>query len=332
LHHIKEAFYLTLLNKEPSAIIDIMINTDKKKYLPISIFAIASIILIGLIISYLFFPHLIGDFVTSQTFISPKHQSKILEKLPSRNIERMIRDGKASAISKNDLISARQAARQAGSKYPSDFYTQDLLNASYYKAIFHLYLSHSDIAPVFREQEKLSDRPLCTNNIEEAREWVSALQKMLNNKKDPPAVTGQRQTEKYFEFEYQATHSHNTARVHKCSYIDTSHYKEFEKDRLVVYKVIFGYSNNPVTGENSKEITEYLHSSHVCTEKVPGCVVLGTLLEEKDDKIINRIYELNTFWAPSITAVTTSSYAEYRYEVEKESGKVSFTKIHLMRF
>jgi len=145
--------------------------------------------------------------------------------------------------------------------------------------------------------KNISDFEVCTDDKNQALNWSELYRK--NYLEDDQKLLNEIETEKFFEFKYNATWREykygngrsdalrgDILRIRKCSYLNAAGSWRDRDDNLSIFLGIF--NKRPVTTENVKELIEYdysLFNSETRDEKI-----LSSFSGNQGDKIKHTIY------------------------------------------
>lgn len=208
-----------------------------------------------------------------------------------------------SRFSDEDLLHAAYD----GPKYPEGFYHEDLGGGSLY------YENTISITPTEERGDEWIE--LCTDDSEHAREWSEMSAEASSVSRE---LVGERETEKYFEFEREVSFF---SRVHRCSYLDRSQY-----DRLHPGSVLGQLNLRPVTVESVQELSEYLWFISNCNNGSAKALCSAGALQE--DRVEHTLLEILVAWGDwglcdEITLIETV------YHVDDESGRITYEQREL---
>ena len=196
-------------------------------------------------------------------------------------------------------------------RYPDHFFEEHARTSVYYE-------SNISIGPLGEPPYRAKE--LCTESRSQALEWsetASSRRAYYRN------LTGERETEKFFEFRRQAGESDILlSRVHKCSYVEMlpvplSWMPGTNSTARTIFAV---FNQRPLNRTSVKELIEYL--GYRRSGMLGGNRVLSSFSEELDGLIRHTIYAI---WLGIADWNTCDKIILQRtvYEVNKTSGEVS---------
>lgn len=162
---------------------------------------------------------------------------------------------------------------QYGNKYPTGFYTEDLLNNSLYY-VNTVSVSESQNQWIY----------LCTDDSSQALNWIELSTHLT--------LANFTETEKFFQatgLDTSIYHYNILFRVHKCSYLDRSIYDAFIRNDSLGY-----FNKRPINETNVKEVIEYLWFTE--NYNIGNPKVLFTEYSETPDYCVYKLYITNFYY------------------------------------
>ena len=204
-------------------------------------------------------------------------------------------------------------AAYGGPKAPDGTYQETLENTSLY------YVNTISIQP-------LSDRgdvwiELCSNDIEQAREWAIATDA---NSSVHRTLKGERETEKFFEFDYRDVIAGQPwsllTRVHKCSYFEpTLDHLSPEYEFGGFSEAVLGLLHGPATLEAIQEFVEYTWFTD--SYNIGGSRLLASVATEELDSLIVDLYT-TVFVGGDWGLCDSVTLMKVTYSLDRVSGEV----------
>lgn len=219
---------------------------------------------------------------------------------PDKSIGPIFKDTQTAFTDKEILD-----AVYAGYRWPPHFYQEDLGKGRPYYAT-----AISAKLPAETGKENIK---LCTDNKNQAQEWVEAF---LKNNKYYDSLIDERETEKFFEFtmgNLKNTSYTLPSRIHHCNYF-ISKYTRLSPEMLRKGDVIGIFGRRPITKENVKELIEYLWFIESHNR------VLTSFAEDQKDSIKHTLYEVSVAGSYNYDHITLY---KSEYFVSKHSGEVT---------